>query len=282
MGHEDHNMTKGNVTQQFTSPTLIDPATAPSFPSHSDGNVGDGETLFGPMDGTTLNDSPEGTQVAFACAPSPPTPAASPTLSELHRVKGLSHQKQTVRTMNDNFEFFRQAVEEVCTIGEPVSSEYRSSFKLDPAIDFISPDELKSRFGQFTMSTAYSGVGAPEATMHVLRHTIEDMFGPGVPMPKVLFQCEYDENCRTELFKYDQIPGGSDACVFGDLCEFFVDSIKGTIKELKARPELAFEVLAKMVASGEAVKTHAYCHKHKKTCYVTLGCFRWLYIFWGF
>ena len=118
--------------------------------------------------------------------------------------------------------------------------------------------------------------------MHVLRHTIEDMYGPGVPMPKVLFQCEYDENCRAELFKYDQIPGGSDACVFGDLCEFFVDSIKGTIKELKARPELAFEVLAKMVASGEAVKTHADCHKHKKTCYATLGCFRWLYIFWGF
>eukprot|EP00435_Cladocopium_sp_Y103_P030918 s722_g7.t1 len=274
-----------DVTQQLTPPTLIDPATTPSFPSHSDANLGD-ESLFGAMGpvnmdelfgGTTLDDPPEGTQVACASTASPSPSATSPTLSELRwvkTVKGLSHQKQTVMTMNDNFAFFRQAVEEVCTVGEPVSSEYRSSFKLDPAVDFISPEELKSRFGQFSMSTSYSGVGAPEATMHVLRHTMVDMFGPDVPMPKVLFQCEYDEHCRAELFRYAQLPGGSDACVFGDLCEFFVDSIKDTITELKARPELAFEVLAKMVATGEAVKTHAYCHKHKKICFATFGCFQ--------
>lgn len=198
-------------------------------------------------------------------------PKAENSPSGEHETKGLSHHKRTVKSMKDNFDFFKHAVEEVCSHGEPVSSEYRSSFSLDQKRDSMEADAMTDRFSSFSMSSSYSGIGAPEATLRLLKHTMEELFGTKVPMPKIYFQVEHDESCRKELFLCDQLDADADTCVFGDLLEFFVDELRDVIQDLAKRPDLAFEVLAKMVANGSAVKLSAWCHKHGRHCSLKLS-----------
>lgn len=189
------------------------------------------------------------------------------------KIKGLSHHKRTVQTMKDNFDFFKHALEEISDVGEPVTSEYRSTFNLDPARDFTDIATLHQTLSNFSLSTSYSGIGAPETTLHLLRHTMAELYGTTPVMPQIHFQIEYDEACREELLLFEKLPGsgGQDTCLFGDLCDFFVDDLQDTVKDLLNRPELALEVLAKMVVEGQAVKTHAFCFKHGKHCQLHPG-----------
>lgn len=184
-----------------------------------------------------------------------------------HRNIGFSEAQRHVSNMKEGFDFFRHAVEEVLIQSdEDFSPDSNCSRQ-----DFLSEGKLCQWMEDLSISTAYSGVGAPETTVNILRSTMASMFGheKTIAKPKVLFQIEWDEPCRAELALFDNV-NDHQACIFGDLCDFFSPHLAETISELKKRPELALEVLAGQIANGEAVVTSAYCYKHKKTCSLTL------------
>lgn len=175
---------------------------------------------------------------------------------------GLSGVKKEVTNMEDNFAFFRQAVEEV------ILSDGHD--QTDGEHGRISKQDVMSQLEGFTLSTAYSGVGAPEATSFILHHHLQEICGTKFPAPRILHQVEIDATCRSELQMRHTI-SGSNACCFGDMNAFYIKELQGTICELKARPELSLEVLSHMVASGEACKRSAYCYTHGKECEVRHG-----------
>ena len=174
--------------------------------------------------------------------------------------KGLSNPRKTVRNMTENFQFFQHAVEEIVAFDDDDDSDER-----------IGKSDLAERFKDLTISTAYSGVGAPEATAFIVREEVQKVCGCKLPAPKVLHQIEFDAGCRTMLGKYNELSGVNHTCCFGDMNAFYIDQLHDTIQGLQKKPELALEVLSKMIASGEAVKTSAYCYTHGKICHVKLS-----------
>ena len=101
--------------------------------------------------------------------------------------------------MKENFEFFKHAVDEVCSDGEPIRSSFRDGFKLTDN-DFLDPVELQAGISNLSISTSYSGVGAPEVCAHLLKNEVESKLGHKISSPEIYFQMEYDEACRSELF----------------------------------------------------------------------------------
>ena len=185
-------------------------------------------------------------------------------------VKGLSHVRRKVSNMKENFEFFKHAVDEVCSDGEPIRSSFRDGFKLTDS-DFLDPVELQAGISNLSISTSYSGVGAPEVCAHLLKNEVESKLGHKISSPEIYFQMEYDEACRSELSLLDKVTDPEQStCLFGDLCDFYVDSLQDVVKHLMQKPDLALEILAKMITTGEAVKSSAYCYKHKKVCELSL------------
>ena len=170
--------------------------------------------------------------------------------------------KKEVTNMEDNFAFFRQAVEEV------ILSDGHD--QTDGEYGRIPKQDVGAQLEGFTLSTAYSGVGAPEATSFILHHHLQEICGTKLPAPRILHQVEIDAACRSELQMYHTI-SGTNACCFGDMNAFYIKELQETIAELKARPELSLEVLSHMVASGEACKRSAYCYTHSKVCEMRHG-----------
>ena len=175
--------------------------------------------------------------------------------------KGLSNSRKIVSNMTENFQFFHQAVEEIVAFDDGDADTG----------DRIDKSDLVQQFSDLTISTAYSGVGAPEATAFIIRDEVQKVCGCKLHAPKVLHQIEFNAECRTMLGKYNELSGSKDTCCFGDMNAFYVDQLHDTIQGLQKKPELALEVLSKMIASGEAVKTSAYCYTHDKMCHVKLS-----------
>ena len=218
---------------------------------------------------TSQTETPKPTIVQSAPAMVETVKASTDTVDS---TKGLSHVKRSVSSLEDAFDFFKHAMDEVCVEGEPLSSTLRDSLQLKLDTDFMPVEMLKDKLASLSMSTSYSGIGAPETTLHILKHVMGAKTGSEMPSPNILFQVEYDEACRNELALYDQICGAdtTGSCIFGDMCDFFVDELQPVIKQLMEKPDIALEVLSRVVSSGEAVKTSAYCYKHQKTCNLIL------------
>ena len=176
---------------------------------------------------------------------------------------GLSGRKRVVTNMADKFKFFQHAVEEILDL----DGDHREGT--------IGCPELASRLENFSLSTAYSGIGAPETTLNILHHYVQNIGSASIKPPRMLFQVEYDENCRTELMRYAELDGASKSqqtcCCFGDLNQFYRPELREVIQQLQKKPELALEILSMMVSSGEAVTTRGWCYAHEKYCDLQLG-----------
>ena len=149
----------------------------------------------------------------------------------------------------------------------------------------FSQDLLMQRLNNFSLSTAYSGVGAPETTLLMIRQLLASRTATQLSQPELLHHIEWDQCCRSELLRYAELAcsdgppdcSGSarrnshSCCCFGDLLDFFRPELREAVQQLQARPELAMEVLSRTVAEGGAVKPTAWCHAHQKFCAVSLG-----------
>ncbi|CAE7399305.1 unnamed protein product [Symbiodinium sp. CCMP2456] len=148
----------------------------------------------------------------------------------------------TVTNLKEYFDFFQNAVDAVLADGT------------------ISPGLLRDGLDKLSISTAYSGIGGPEATLFTLRDCFARQ-GHGVRLqstgPEIMFQMEIDPVCRRELLKYESLGGhshgGHGCCLFGNLEEFFRPELEDVVAQLRERPELALEVLSKAVAECEDV-----------------------------
>ena len=174
-----------------------------------------------------------------------------------------------VDSMEDYFDFFKQALGKNLDFA---SDDEESDSEPDPGLKRIGLDEMADRLDEFSLSTAYSGIGAPEATFNILCHYLEKAGGKKV-VPHVLHQIEFDKSCQEELSLYGKAPPPwkfPDTCLFGDLNDFYKPSLSKVIAQLKKAPDMAMEVLAKSVASGEACQPFAYCVRHQKICSLSL------------
>lgn len=200
----------------------------------------------------------------------------------------ILHDEEEVASLEDYFDFFNFALKRVLQWNTSSDSSGCSGSAFmdddDEITHRVDVQTLVSRMQDFSMSTAYSGVGAPEATLLTLCHHLGKFYGSQVCPPQMIFQMEYDEACREELKLYDSTyanpppknahvaQADSGACIFGDLNSFYHPQLQETIEYLKKRPDLALEILAKSVASGEACVTRGYCYKHNRTCPLNLSC----------
>ncbi|CAL1146289.1 unnamed protein product [Cladocopium goreaui] len=251
--------TRNADTSGIAEPSVSGPEVymgATLFPRTTECDGDSGEAYFG-------SDAPAGDKPMTESEK-----ATMDTMTGAHpEVRGLSREKMVVKNMAECFDFFERAVEEVT---DPDSIQ-----------DVITSGELASRLESFSISTAYSGIGAPETTLNIIHHWVQEIRGretsgsgskATVKAPRMVFQVEYDECCRKELLHYPSLHKDSHpCCCFGDLNGFYRPELQEVVKQLQEQPELALEILSKMVADGEAVTTRGWCYAHGKYCDMTMA-----------
>ena len=239
-------------------------ATVPTLPQQEPLDVD--ATLRTPVGETPMPAHPEGC-TPFTTAPAlsavtPPKSEASEGDKKLHcscptparrrqtSTATSSKMKMAVTNLKEYFDFFPNALDAVLADG------------------IIAPELLGDRLDKLSISTAYSGIGGPEAALLTLRHFFAQQ-GHGVLLkdkgPEIMFQMEIDATCRQELLKYESL-GSHNCCLFGDLEHFFRHELEDVVEQLRERPELALEVLSKAVADCDAVGCTSHCYRHQRQC----------------
>eukprot|EP00959_Pyramimonas_sp_CCMP1952_P199558 4174202-Pyramimonas_sp.AAC.1 len=134
------------------------------------------------------------------------------------------------------------------------------------AVTFVPAAKLGKSLGNFTMSTAFSGIGAPETAACFLASAFRESFPADyVGRPRLLSCVEWSTASRDELAVHP-LSTEHDSCHFGDISSFFVPELSETIAKLKAQPHLALQLLGPAIQSGNAMGTRAWCHTHKQHC----------------
>lgn len=123
---------------------------------------------------------------------------------------------------------------------------------------------LTRNFESKTISTAYSGVGAPETALCMLHEALQRRTGNTVRKPRVLYCIEWLQDSQEELRLHPA--HDDDTCIFGDIAEFFTDSVKQVVDKLIQNPANSLDILGPAVKTGKAVRSHAFCKKHQKMC----------------
>ena len=115
-----------------------------------------------------------------------------------------------------------------------------------------------------TLSTAYSGIGAPETACAMLSHQLR-IFWPDFPegdlmVPKAM--CEIDPDCIDELLARPHC----NSCVFGDINKFWHPKTAATVSKAWACPSSSWDMLGPAVKAGKAVVGEAWCYRHRRVC----------------
>ncbi|CAK0833298.1 unnamed protein product [Prorocentrum cordatum] len=119
------------------------------------------------------------------------------------------------------------------------------------------------------VSTAFSGIDAPEVSLGMLADSLSDALAhQGVrwtPKDNLSHAIENDSACQTELKNF---LGKSGGCLFGVICNFFRSEVNGAISILKAegRVHMAVDALRNVVSSGKATQPWAKCSVHGEMC----------------
>ena len=132
----------------------------------------------------------------------------------------------------------------------------------------LSPEtciaELISKFQATSISTAYSGIGAPETALCQFHAALEGRVAEPIQNAKVLHCIEWFSESQKELKLH---PAHSeDTCIFGDIADFFQVALQPTVRRLLAQPAHTLSILGPAVRSGQAAKRKAFCQKHKREC----------------
>ncbi len=117
-----------------------------------------------------------------------------------------------------------------------------------------------------TDSTSFSGIEAPHCSKRMLHYKLEQRLGRSIRKPTLVHAIEWDKDCQKELLKMLDDEGNKDCCVFGDITGFFRDELLeegGLISQLKKNPAIAVETLAPLMETGQLMKRHSWCIRHR-------------------
>ena len=125
----------------------------------------------------------------------------------------------------------------------------------------------KSLSSRCSYSTSFSGIDAPGTAACILTQNLMEM-NRSAPLsyapPKHLFAIEKFKPSADELRAHPSAP----ECVFGNVCEFFKDSVKQTINRMKSENidwnRDTFMPLIKQGAKALTPKMTAFCSVHKR------------------
>ena len=143
---------------------------------------------------------------------------------------------------------------------------------------------LLSSFCNDTYSTACSGIDAPAAALTDLYcaiNTHADIKPRDLQLPRCLHAIEWDSACQDELallHRYHEqaripqpVGHPHEPCRFGDLAEFFDETVQEVLPELYQRPEIALDALLPVIRRGHGIRLSAPCLTHGGK-YCTLTC----------
>ena len=183
--------------------------------------------------------------------PPPPPPPFGPH-SKSPSGKRNSGQTAVVDSLEEAFNFYDHCLDVMMEGKNAEDSE-----------DMLSC--LASSLQHDSMSTAYSGVCAPEAAFSIWKHRVSQRLGLDVELPslegKIGHMIEWNKESQAECQLAS--PG---ACLFGDISQFWRDELKDVVADLLRRPAMAMQVLTPLILQGGAVKLCSYCITHKKIC----------------
>eukprot|EP00959_Pyramimonas_sp_CCMP1952_P296321 6198863-Pyramimonas_sp.AAC.1 len=108
-------------------------------------------------------------------------------------------------------------------------------------------------------SSAFSGVGAPEAALGMVLRRLGDAVGTTLRCENK-FAIEKREESRVELMCHDCAP----TCVFEDMMDFVNPKVRRVLESQGAR--MKFDDIVKIFKSGMAIKSKARCRIHCKEC----------------
>ena len=123
-------------------------------------------------------------------------------------------------------------------------------------------EDLATTFENDSMSTAYSGVGAPETAFKVMKYRLEQRLGRAL-------QCRHQSPGHmvewNREFQAECLLAADGECVFSDISQFWRPELKrSVIPELLSKPAMAMQVLSPVIMSGNAVQLTDQCIKHGK------------------
>ena len=147
-------------------------------------------------------------------------------------------------------------------------------FSFDKMVDGMSEDDRLDTWERLAMSlendslsTAYSGVRAPETAMSVMRYRLGLRLGREIKCNyhNMSHAIEWSPDAQAECLLSARYDGGG--CVFGNIADFFRSELKDSvIPQLLAKPAMALEVLQPLLQSNRLVQTSAPCLVHGRTC----------------
>lgn len=117
--------------------------------------------------------------------------------------------------------------------------------------------EIAAAFATITISSAFSGIGAPELALMSIAGFLRRHV-PGLADVRSTFFIERRAQSRLELMV------GHACCCFGDMLDFLVPKIKDLMHEYGHR--LPFDKLVEIFSRTAALKRTAWCYFHKKEC----------------
>ena len=160
----------------------------------------------------------------------------------------------------------------------PIVNSLKEAFDFwDNAIDVLCDNKddeechqllgkLASELEEDSLSTAFSGIGAPETATNVTRYRLGKRLGRDLKHKHASLghMVEWKTSSQEECKLIGKHHG---CCVFGDIGQFFRQVIKdGVLKQIIAKPQVAVSLLTPLILSGQAMSTHGDCLVHGKKC----------------
>jgi site-specific DNA-cytosine methylase len=116
-----------------------------------------------------------------------------------------------------------------------------------------------------TYSTSFSGIDAPGAANALLHHRLSKRLGTSrtLQLPRSLSMVEWDKEGQQELLVLCK---RDDSCLFGDIAQFFRPELQDVVNMLKKKPNMAVEILGRIIGEGNAMTRVGWCLYHKRRC----------------
>ena len=253
--HAERNKVDDTIPNQTITPEPTIPRADRA--DHNMTGAGDDD---GASDDVGAGGSNNGTsgQLRSDVTSSPSAPDGLQGTSDINTEKAAKPQsepKTTVRSLKEAFEFWDFCFDVLCHgKDEEESQEVLES--------------LASELREDSMSTAFSGVGAPETAKAVLLNRLGNRLGRELSVNQHAARIQHSIEWFTPSTEECKLTADlHDSCVFSDIGQFYrPELLEDTIPSLLAKPAMAFQVLMPLIMSNRAVCTKGWCVRHQKYC----------------